>query len=179
MRCSPLCVFTRPDLMHRIDDNGSIVLFEDQNRALWNKELIGIGMQYLQKSINDSQLSTYHIEANIAAEHCIAESFNTTNWQQVHYLYTLLEKFKPNPIILLNLAIIQSKLTDLEDSLILLDRLTKNKELSNYHLLPATQGIFNMKLGNFQQAIDFLERAKKLAPSPTVNRFIINKIEVW
>jgi len=161
----------------RIDDNGSIVLFEDQNRALWNKELIGIGMQYLQKSSNDSKLSTYHIEANIAAEHCIAESFKATNWEQIHYLYTLLEKFKPNPIIQLNLAIIQSKLTGEKDSLVLLDGLADNNELKNYYLLPATQGIFNLKLGNLEKAIAFLERAKKLAPSATVSEFIVAKIE--
>lgn len=162
----------------RIDDHGTLVLFEDQNRGLWNKELISIGMQYLKKSINDTALSAYHIEANIAAEHCMAQSFESTNWQNIYDLYKLLEKIKPNAVIQLNLAIIQSKLRGIEASLELLDQLSKNKALNNYHLLPATQGIFNMKLGNYQKAIFYLRQAQKIRPSPTESRFIAAKILV-
>ena len=160
----------------RIDHQGAIVLFEDQDRRLWNKELINIGMQYLKRSIHDHSLSAYHIEANIAAEHCLAESFETTNWQSINDQYKLLEKLKPNPIIRLNLAIIQSKITGIETSLDMLDQLKKNKVLKNYHLLPATQGIFHMNLHQFQKAITYLQEAKKLKPSLAENKFIEDKI---
>jgi len=160
----------------RIDDRGAIVLFEDQNRALWDKELINLGMQYLKKSIADTSLSAYHIEASISAEHCLAESFETTEWQRIYDQYKLLEKLKPNPIITLNLAIIQSKLEGIKSSLDLLDELAKNKVLSNYHLLPATRGIFNMKLGNYKKAIRFLGQAQRLKPSLAESEFLDNKI---
>ncbi|GJM35881.1 MAG: DNA-directed RNA polymerase sigma-70 factor [Saprospiraceae bacterium] len=160
----------------RLDDHGAIVLFEDQNRMLWNKELINIGMLYLKKSMHGQSLSAYHIEASIGAEHCLAESFETTNWQNIYNYYKLLGKLKPNPIIQLNLAIIQSKLEGIETSLTSLNKLTKNKALKNYHLLPATQGIFNMKLGNYKKAIAYLHEAQKLRPSLTENKFIEEKI---
>lgn len=160
----------------RIDNQGAIILFEDQDRKLWNTELISIGMHYLKQSMNDRELSSYHIEANIAAEHCLAKDFESTNWQNIYDLYELLGNFKPNAIIQLNLAIIQSKLNGIRHSLKILDQLSENKELINYHLLPATQGIFNMKIGNYQQAISFLIKAKKLKPSSTETQFITNKI---
>ena len=146
------------------------------NRALWNKELINLGMQYLKKSIADTSLSAYHIEASIGAEHCLAKSFETTDWQRIYDQYKLLEKLKPNPIITLNLAIIQSKLGGIKSSLDLLDELAKNKVLSNYHLLPATRGIFNMKLGNYKKAIRFLGQAQRLKPSLAESEFLDNKI---
>ncbi|MEP5611638.1 MAG: sigma-70 family RNA polymerase sigma factor [Cyclobacteriaceae bacterium] len=159
----------------RIDDKGTIVLFEDQDRSEWSKDLISLGMGFLQKSI-DSSLSSYHIEAGIAAEHCMAESFETTDWQSIFNQYKLLEKVKPNPIIKLNLAIIQSKLEGIEASLAQLDLLTQDKILSTYHLLPATQGIFHMKIKNYQAAIDYLEKAASLGPSDSECRIIESRI---
>ena len=160
----------------RIDDHGAIILFEDQDRKRWNKELINIGMQYLQKSIQDTALSPYHIEAHIAAEHCMSDSFETTNWQSIYDQYILLERLKPNPIIKLNLAIIESKLNGMEASLHLLNDLAKSDELKGYHLLPATQGIFHMKLGAYKEAISFLKRAIQLKPSGAESSFIKGKI---
>ena len=162
----------------RIDDHGAIILFEDQNRKLWNKDLINIGMLYFQKSIGDSSLSAYHIEASIAAEHCLADGFKTTNWQSIYDKYVFLEKIKPNPIIKLNLAIIMSELKGLEASLKILEHLSKNETLKKYHLLPATQGVFNMKLGNYKKAISFFQKAQQLQPSSVENNFIEEKIMV-
>lgn len=161
----------------RIDDRGAIILFEDQNRDLWNKDLINIGMGYFKKSLNDETLSTFHIEANIAAQHCSAKNFEDTDWKSIYKQYLLLEKLKPNPIIGLNLAIIQSKLKGVEASLEMLVELEQNKELKNYHLLPATQGIFNMKLGSYKKAINYLRKSQKLNPSVVENEFLEKKIQ--
>lgn len=160
----------------RIDDQGAIVLFEDQNRSLWNQELINIGLFYLKKSMGDQDLSAYHIEAGISAEHCTSESFETTDWQSIYHQYQLLEKIKPNPIITLNLAIIQSKLKGIPTSLSLLEKLANSQTLKNYYLLPATQGIFYMKLGKFKKAIYYLQEAQRLEPAPVVRKFMEAKI---
>lgn len=160
----------------RIDDHGAIILFKDQNRNQWNKDLINVGMQYFQKSIGDVALSTYHIEASIAAEHCLAKSFDTTNWQSIYDKYLLLEKINPNPVIKLNLAIIYSEIKGVKASLKLLEKLSKNKTLDKYHLLPATQGMFNMKLGFYKKAISFFQIALDLKPSAMENNFINSKI---
>lgn len=161
----------------RIDDKGAIILFEDQDRSKWDKDLINMGMRFLQQSM-DTSLSSYHIEAGIAAQHCMATSFETTDWLSIFKQYQLLEKIKPNPIIKLNLAIIQSKIQGIDVSLKELDQLSQDEILSTYHLLPATQGIFNMKLGHYQLAIDYLEKARNLGPSISETKIIASQIIV-
>ncbi len=161
----------------RIDKQGAIVLFEDQDRSRWNTTLIHKGMHYLRRSMASQQLSAYHLEASIAAEHCMAESFEVTDWQSIYHRYTLLEKLKPNPIIQLNLAIIESKLKGIEQALISLEKLSKNPVLHHYYLLPATQGIFYFKLQRFEEAVVFLQAAQKLNPSPTEYQYLSQKIE--
>lgn len=158
----------------RIDDHGAIILFEDQNRSLWNVELIQIGMQYLKKSMKGEDLSAYHIEANIAAHHCTAVSFKDTNWESIYHQYQLLKELKPNPVILLNLAIIQSQIKGYKSSLKELAKLSEHKILSNYHLLPATQGIFNMKIGNIPKAMDYLNLALSQNP-PMAEKHLLEK----
>lgn len=160
----------------RIDKQGAIVLFEDQNRTLWNQELIAIGMEYLKSSMNAEILSTWHIEARIAAEHCLANGFETTDWASIYSQYELLAKLKPNPIIELNQAIIQSRLNGFEESLRLLKSLEVKGSLKHYLLLPATQGIFYMKTKKFPEAIQYLKKALELNPSASETRFIKQRI---
>lgn len=162
----------------RIDKQGAIILFEDQDRSKWNPELIQLGMFYFKKSIHDKSLSAYHIEASIAAEHCLAQSFETTNWQRLYQQYELLQKLKPNPVIRLNLAIIASKIEGIEKSLEMLEELSQEPLLKNYHLLPATQGVFNLKLKNYKRALSFFERALLAKPSSAERSFIQEKMDL-
>jgi len=161
----------------RIDNQGGIVLFEDQDRSKWNAELIAHGVLLLKDAAHDDKLTAYHIEACIAAEHCSASSFETTDWGQIYYYYQLLWQVKPNPIVKLNLAIIQSKLGGLEVSLNMLAALERDKTLANYHLLAATQGVFLMKLGRIEEAMTYLRKALGLNPPPHEKALIERKIE--
>ncbi len=161
----------------RIDDKGAIIIFEGQNRQLWNKELIALGVQYLHDSSEGKNLSAYHLEAVIAAEHCMARSFDNTDWKSIYKQYELLYKLKPNPIIALNLAIIKSKLEGENASLVILDELARSDELANYYLLPATQGVFCMKLKYFDEAVLNFKKALQLTNSTMEIQFLKSKIE--
>jgi RNA polymerase sigma factor (sigma-70 family) len=160
----------------RIDHYGALIIFEDQNRDLWNKELINAGVYYLHKSSNSEHLTNYHLEAGIAAEHCLAKSFDQTNWKSIFEQYTILYKLKSSPVIALNLAIIKSKLEGEEASLLLLEELANREELQNYYLLPATQGIFYMKLKQYFKAEQYLKKAVNLTNSPMEISFLKRKI---
>lgn len=161
----------------RIDNKGTIILFEDQDRSLWNQELIHKGMHYFKKSLHDIQLSVYHVEARIAAEHCLSQSFEHTNWQVIYDQYILLSQLKPNPIIHLNLAIIQSQLKDLESAISELRKLEENLTLKDYHLLPATQGVFYLKLEQPREALAYFKKSLKLSPSKKEEAFIKSKVK--
>ena len=160
----------------RIDNQGAIILFQDQDRSKWNRELITMGFLYFKQSIHGNELSTYHIEARIASEHCLSESFELTNWQTIHEQYSLLAQINPNPIIQLNLAIIESKLTSIEASLQRLEEL--KQDLKHYHLLVATQATFNMELKNYKQALTLFTEALSLNPPKRVLAFINQQITI-
>src|SRR6202022_2518157 len=79
----------------RIGDDHSIILLEQQDRRMWNKELIRLGYYYLNSSAAGDDLSVYHIESAIAAEHCLAPDFEATNWESLLKLYNCLLEKKP------------------------------------------------------------------------------------
>src|SRR4249919_3875593 len=95
----------------RLDENGEIVLLEDQVRNKWNFDLINIGLDYLNKASIGDELSEYHIEAAIVAEHSTAKSFAETNWQRILSMYDLLAKINSSPVVLLNRAIVIGKIS--------------------------------------------------------------------
>jgi predicted RNA polymerase sigma factor len=89
----------------RQDKDGAAVLLEDQDRSLWNQELMNRGFLYLEEASRGEELSDYHIEASIAAVHTGAKTFQETNWNQLVKLYEVLYSMKPSPITAMNKAI--------------------------------------------------------------------------
>jgi RNA polymerase sigma-70 factor (ECF subfamily) len=89
----------------RVDGAGGLLLLEEQDRALWDRERIQLGMGLLAQSASGEVFSRYHAEAAIAAEHCIAPSFEQTRWNEITNLYSMLERVAPSPVHTLNKAV--------------------------------------------------------------------------
>ena len=162
----------------RIDDKGAIVLLQDQDRKLWNKDFINLGLFHLSEAASGTIMSTYHLEASIAAQHCMAKDFESTNWKLIQRFYQQLYQLKPSPIILLNLAIVSGILEGADEAITQLIQLQQeNKQLRNYYLLYAVLGHFyleknikDLALENFQKAKSFTSSQKEI---DLLNRKII------
>ncbi len=89
----------------RQDGFDTLLLLEQQNRNQWDQNKIAQGLVFLEKSTKSKNISRYHIEAGIVAEHCLSKSFEETPWGRVIKSYELLEKIAPSPMHLLNRAI--------------------------------------------------------------------------
>jgi len=89
----------------RQDGFDTLLLLEQQDRSKWNQNKIAQGLVFLEKSTRSENISRYHIEAGIVAEHCLAKSFEQTPWKRIIKSYELLEKIAPSPMHLLNRAI--------------------------------------------------------------------------
>jgi len=89
----------------RQDDCGTLLLLEQQNRSKWDNEKTTLAMEFLAKSANGDTISRYHLEAGIAAEHCLSPSFNQTRWDKIVASYELLEHIAPSPLHQLNRAV--------------------------------------------------------------------------
>ena len=159
----------------RLDRHGAIVIFEEQDRTLWNRALITQGLHYLRKSTGD-ELTEYHLEAGIAAEHCLAASFAETDWKTIYHHYELLYGLKKNPIIKLNMAIVYSQLTSAEQAIQRLEELLADRELDNYYLLPATLGVLYQKTEKYEAAQRYFTQAKALTNSIQEIEFFDKKI---
>lgn len=153
----------------RMDQMGAIVLFKDQNRSLWNQQLINQGIVQLSMAAEGDQISSYHLEAGIAMQHCMAKDYDSTNWSIIKSLYTQLYEIKKSPVIKLNLAIVEGILHGPMAAIAILEDLkSKNKRLSQYYLLYATLGEFYKRVGqnvlatkNFKVALDLTENDKE------------------
>jgi RNA polymerase sigma-70 factor (ECF subfamily) len=128
----------------RIAANQEIILLEQQDRNSWDRDLIGKGYEYLQQSSCGNQLSVYHIESAIAAEHCMAPSFAATNWQRMLTLYDLLLTKKNIPTVTLNRAIVLAQLHQTTAAI------ASIMQLSGIAQLLQKQSIFNAVLGELQ-----------------------------
>ncbi len=161
----------------RIDNNNDLIILEDQDRSLWNKELIMQGFEFLVQSATGNSPTTYHLEAAIAAEHCLAPSFSETNWTKIHTYYSALEKLNPSSVIKLNLAIIIGKMDGPEAAILLLNELKKLKALENYYLLYASLGEFYFEAGHTKEALEKFRKAKTLVKSQAILDLLERKIK--
>lgn len=117
----------------RQDKDGATVLLEDQDRSLWNQQLMNRGFLYLEEASRGEELSDYHIEASIAAVHTGAKTFQETNWNQLVKLYEVLYSMKPSPIIAMNKAIAKGYAQSPEKAIQELVEINGLKENQFYH----------------------------------------------
>src|SRR5258706_13154119 len=87
------------------NSSGGLLLLEEQDRGLWDQQGIQIGLEWLARSSQGDRFSRYHAEAGIAAEHCLAHSFQGTRWDKGVECYALLEQIAPSAIHKLNRAV--------------------------------------------------------------------------
>jgi RNA polymerase sigma factor (sigma-70 family) len=160
----------------RIDSEGCLVILEEQDRERWNKELITQGLQFLFRSASGNTVTAYHLEAAIAAEHCLAANFGETNWDKIHDYYTALERLKPTSVIKLNLAIISGKKDGPQAAIAALHELEKLRTLEDYYLLYASLGEFYSQTAKKEEAIAYFSRAKALTKSAATRTVLDRKI---
>ena len=157
----------------RQDKDGATVLLEDQDRSLWNQELMNRGFSYLEEASRGDQLSDYHIEASIAAVHASAKSFEETNWQLLVKLYEVLFSMKPSPIIAMNKAIAIGYATHPERGV---QELLSLKGLEENHFYYSASGRFYELHNRKNEALTSFQKALSLAKSSPDISFLKGKI---
>ncbi|WP_431676515.1 RNA polymerase sigma factor [Kitasatospora sp. KL5] len=136
----------------RTDEAGSQVLLEDQDRTLWDADLIAEGQRLLVPALTGPGVGPYAVQAAIAALHDEAADFETTDWPQIAALYDVLQQIDPSPLVALNRAVAVAMRDGPEAGLTLLDGLADAEELRGYHLLPAARADLLRRLGRTTEA---------------------------
>lgn len=155
----------------RLNKEGELLLLEEQDRTLWDQELIQHGLTLLSKAAHGEELSSYHVEAGIASCHAVAASFESTHWKTIVAYYEQLLALKPTPIIFLNRAVALAMASGAEQGLQELDRLA-GLGLEKYYLYHAAYGDFHLRLKNFSLAKKHFTQAYALTENRAEKKFL-------
>jgi RNA polymerase sigma-70 factor, ECF subfamily len=136
----------------RTDEHGAMILLAEQDRARWDRDLIGRGFEHLRKSTDTDALTPLHIEAAIASVHAAAASFAETDWGLIAHHYEALEEMKPTPVVRLNAAIALAYADGPAAGLARLDGLAGTRKLEPYALYHASRGDLLQKLDRMDEA---------------------------
>jgi RNA polymerase sigma-70 factor, ECF subfamily len=148
----------------RVDSAGAPILLPAQNRGRWSQLLIRRGLAALARAeALDGALGPYALQAAIAACHARARTAEETDWARIVALYDALAQLPPSPVVELNRAVAVSMAFGAAAALQLVDALTHDRRLDDYHLLPSVRADLLAKLGRIDEARAEFSRAAALA----------------
>jgi RNA polymerase sigma factor (sigma-70 family) len=171
-----LMLFNASRFKARFGTQGELLDLEEQNRDLWNRELIQLAFVHLELSRGE-MISNYHYEASISSIHCTAPSFANTDWKTITTLYRHLLNINSNPFVELNYAIALYYAGQKKEALAILHNLEAAPFFNEYYLLHASLGRIYFAENNEAQAKKHLTKALKLTGSPAETKFIQRLIE--
>jgi RNA polymerase sigma-70 factor (ECF subfamily) len=145
----------------RLDDEGAIVLLEDQDRALWDRKLIAEGLALVDKALRHRRPGPYQVQAAIAAVHAHAARPEDTDWAEIEQLYAVLEGLQPSPVVTLNRAVAVSKSRGAAAALAMIEPLAE--PLAGYFYFFGVKGALLERLGRVEEARVAFDRAIALA----------------
>lgn len=162
----------------RISMNNEIILLQQQDRSRWDQDLIQVGFFYLNHSSDGEQISAYHIEAAIAAEHALAKHFEETNWARLLELYDLLLETGPRAVIQLNRAVVLAQLGKTEEGIATILSIHGIEQLIlTNHLYSAVLGDLYHRLSNDIKAKEYLLRAQNLTSSVAEKKLLQSRLD--
>jgi RNA polymerase sigma-70 factor (ECF subfamily) len=171
-----LMLFHAARLEARLDQRGSVLLLEEQDRGQWDQRLIQRAQEFLALSAQGTVVSAFHLEAAIAYHHCKARSFAETDWPAILRLYDALLTLQRSPVCLLNRAIVVAQIEGPEAGIRALDEAGQDPALRHYHLFDATLGELYRLAGDMARARQHLEAARRKTNSPFDRKIIDRRL---
>jgi RNA polymerase sigma-70 factor (ECF subfamily) len=160
----------------RTSPSGDLVLLEDQDRSLWNREFIAEGLALLERALASAPVGTYTIQAAIAAVHANATNSTATDWTQIVALYDVLLRANPSPVVELNRAVAVAMRDGPASGLSLIDAILAAGELNHYHLAHAARADLCRRLGRTAEARRSYQQALSLTQQEPERRFLEGRL---
>jgi RNA polymerase sigma-70 factor, ECF subfamily len=160
----------------RTSPTGELILLENQDRSLWNREQIAEGVALLEKALKSRRFGSYTLQAAIAAVHAEAESVAVTDWRQIVALYDRLLRIQPSPVVRLNRAVGIAMRDGPEAGLTQIDAVLEHGELANYYLAHSARADMYRRLGRTAEARSSYEKALELTQQEPERKFLQERI---
>jgi RNA polymerase sigma-70 factor (ECF subfamily) len=156
----------------RTSPTGELILLENQDRSLWNREKIAEGMALLEKALKSGRFGSYTLQAAIVAVHAGAESFAATDWRQIVAFYDRLAEIQPSPVVQLNRAVAIAMRDGPEAGLAHIDAVLEHGELADYYLAHSARADMCRRLGRTAEARSSYEKALALTQQEPERQFL-------
>jgi RNA polymerase sigma factor (sigma-70 family) len=163
-------------LSARVDAKGHILRLMEQDRSKWSRPLIDRGMIHLGLAAAGDELSEYHIQAGIAACHCLAVDYESTDWPRILSLYDQWARMDKSPVIALNRAVAVANVNGPAAGIQAVEAIKNRGELESYYLLYAVLGEFEAQLEHFQAAVGHFRKALQLTEVRSERVFLSEKV---
>ncbi len=160
----------------RVDALGNLVLLEDQDAALWDRQSIALGFHHFDLSMAGEELSEYHVQAAIGATHIRSGMAGAVDWSAILRLYDQLLEMSGSPVVALNRAVAVAKVHGPAEALAATDPLTANPALREYYLLLAARGHFLLQLNRRKEAAESFRAALERRCSEPERRLLRRKL---
>jgi RNA polymerase sigma-70 factor (ECF subfamily) len=160
----------------RTSRTGDLILLEDQDRSLWNRDLIAEGKALVAKALASRRFGPYTLQAAIASVHADATDVAATDWAQVAGLYEVLMRVEPSPVVELNRAVAVAMRDGPDAGLALIDAILARGDLTDYHLAHAARADLCRRLGKADDARTSYEMALTLVSQEPERRFLERRL---
>ncbi|HEX8757058.1 MAG TPA: RNA polymerase sigma factor [Steroidobacteraceae bacterium] len=160
----------------RASPAGELIVLEEQDRSLWNREQIREGAALVERALSSRRFGPYSLQAAIAAVHCEASRSADTDWNEIVYLYDLLLRIEHTPIVELNRAVAVAMRDGPAAGLALVDDLLARGELKGYRLAHAARADLCRRLGRVAEARDAYERALAMTQLEPERQFLQRRL---
>ena len=161
----------------RVNRDGDLVALYDQDRSLWDAQMIARGKDLLNRSASGAHASPYHVEAAIAFVHCSAASVEETDWARLVSLYDMLLALQSSPVIALNRAIAVGQMSGPDRGIEEIRSIANVERLESYPFFHAALGEFEFRAGRIEAARAHFERAASLARTSAERRFLAQRLK--
>ena len=161
----------------RTDVKGNMLRLKEQNREEWDQAMISRGMFHLAKSAAGDEMTEFHLQAGIAACHCAAMDYESTDWPQILSLYDRLVEFDHSPVVALNRAVAVANVHGPQAGLDAVTAIPHKEELESYYLLYAVLGEFEAQLNDPLAAAGYFRKSLQLAEIKSEQKFLLKRFQ--
>jgi RNA polymerase sigma-70 factor (ECF subfamily) len=160
----------------RVNDDGELVLLEEQDRSKWKRSQIEEGVRLVEDALRMRRPGSYQIQAAIAALHAQASTAADTDWRQIAVLYDMLLRYERTPVVELNRAVAVSFAKSPNEGLVMLEGIESTGALESYAPFHLARADMLRRLGRYDEARAYYERALPVAENEQVRRFIERRL---
>src|SRR5262249_39599145 len=147
-----------------------------QDRSRWDAQLLADGLGFLERSAAGAEVSTYHVEAAIAATHAAAPSVAATDWAAIVALYDRLMAIAPSPVVALNRAVAVGERDGPERGLEAMEAIADRERLAGYPFYPAALAELELRRGRVDAAREHFRAALAAARNESERRFLLKRL---